>query len=89
MSENNDIPLELVDEVDEIELLVKREHITAECTHVDTRPDVSLEEQQAWIKQDPDYPPEHYRCLLKYRSKELELYQTVGADYPDEDDESA
>jgi hypothetical protein len=76
------------DEIDEIAEFVKREHISAECVRIDIRPDVSAEEQALWIKQDPDFPPEHYRCQIRFQEKELELYQTVGADYPDEDEEA-
>jgi hypothetical protein len=74
-------------EIDEIAQFVKREQITATCARVDVRPDVSTEEQVLWQKQDPDYPLEHYRCLITRQSKSIEVYQTVGADYPDEDDE--
>ena len=75
-------------DIDEMNLLVKAEAITVQTQQVETRPDVSAEELALWIKQDPDYPPEHYKCTLRRGTHELVVYQTVGADYPDEDDES-
>ena len=49
------------DDRDEIAEIVSSEKIRATCTKIDFRPDVVLEEQQRWQKQDPDYPLEHYR----------------------------
>jgi hypothetical protein len=76
-------------EIDETSAFVARHNITSEHQQIDSRPDVSIEEQTLWLKQDPDYPPEHYRCTLKYNGRELMVYQTVGADYPDEDEENS
>jgi hypothetical protein len=76
------------EEIDEIAEFVAREGITAVHTLVENRPDVTPEEQLLWKQQDPEYPPEHYRCVLRCGPQELEIYQTVGADYPDEDEEA-
>jgi len=78
---------EVDEEDDKIAEFVEREGITARCYRIEYRPDVSIDEQTLWQKQDPDYPLEHYRCLVKRKDAEIELFQTVGADYPDEDAE--
>jgi hypothetical protein len=86
MREENLDPREAIQpEVDEMTLLVANLRITAECQQIEVRPDVSVEEQELWKRQDPEYPPEHYRCVLKMGDRQMELYQTVGADYPDEE----
>jgi hypothetical protein len=74
---------------DRIAQLVSDLGIVVTCEEIKCRPDVSIDEQESWIRQDPDFPPEHYCCTLSFNDRELVVYQTVGADYPDEDDDNS
>ena len=76
------------DDTDEIAEFVQKENIKVIRKKIDVRPDVAVEEQLSWQKQDPDYPLEHYRCTILFGDKSLDIFQTVGADYPDEDEDA-
>jgi hypothetical protein len=90
MTNNDQIDSDAIaeEEVDEIADFVATEKITAVYERIDFRPDVLLEEQEEWRLQDPEFPPEHYHCVLKRGNKALEVYQSVAADYPDEDEDA-